>query len=51
MNMKKKIYEKPTMEIVKLQQQCQLLAGSDLSMIMFEDPTDIIDDPTLIWNF
>ena len=26
--MKKKIYEKPTMEIVKLQQQCQLLAGS-----------------------
>ena len=26
--MKKKIYEKPTMNIVKLQQQQQLLAGS-----------------------
>jgi len=26
--MKKKIYEKPTMEIVKLQQQYMILAGS-----------------------
>ncbi len=26
--MKKKIYEKPTMEVVKLQQQCMILAGS-----------------------
>jgi hypothetical protein len=26
--MKKKIYEKPTMQVVKLQQQQQLLAGS-----------------------
>ena len=26
--MKKKIYEKPTMEVVKLQQPQQLLAGS-----------------------
>ena len=47
MNMKKKIYEKPTMEIVKLQQQCQLLAGSDLTK--YDDPTDLIDDPTLVW--
>lgn len=28
MKMKKKIYEKPTMEVVKLQQQCMILAGS-----------------------
>ena len=49
--MNKKQYIKPEIEVVLLQQQCQLLAGSDLSMIMFEDPTDIIDDPTLIWNF
>lgn len=26
--MKKKLYEKPTMQVVKLQQQPQLLAGS-----------------------
>ena len=26
--MQKKKYEKPTMEIVKLQQQCMILAGS-----------------------
>jgi len=28
MKMKKKIYEKPTMEVVKLQQPQQILAGS-----------------------
>ena len=33
--MKKKLYEKPTMTVVKLQQQPQLLAGSGLN-----DPTD-----------
>ena len=26
--MKRKDYEKPTMKVVKLQQQCQILAGS-----------------------
>lgn len=30
--MQKKIYEKPTMEVVKLQQQCVILAGSDYGM-------------------
>ena len=27
--MKKKIYEKPTMQVVKLQHQCQILVGSN----------------------
>ena len=29
--MKKKLYEKPTMNIVKLQQQMQLLTGSEVN--------------------
>ena len=45
--MQKKIYEKPETEVIVLQQQCQLLAGSDLSK--YDDPADVIDDPTLIW--
>ena len=45
--MKMKIYEKPTIEVVLLQQQCQLLAGSDLSK--YDDPADVIEDPTKIW--
>ena len=28
--MKKKEYERPTMQVVKLKQQCQILAGSPL---------------------
>ena len=40
--MKKKEYEKPSMEVFKLQQQQQLLAGSQL-----DDPDDYLieDDP------
>ena len=30
--MNKKHYIKPTIEVVKLQQQCQILAGSDYGM-------------------
>lgn len=45
--MKKKIYKKPTMEVVILQQQYQLLAGSNLSK--YDDSADFIDDPTLVW--
>ncbi len=29
--MKRKDYEKPTMQVVKLQQQCHLLAGSGVA--------------------
>lgn len=29
--MRKKLYEQPTTEVVKLNQQCQLLAGSPLT--------------------
>ena len=36
--MKKKEYERPTMQVVKLKQQPQLLAGSGLN-----DPTDYPD--------
>ena len=43
----KKQYIKPETEVVKLQQQCQLLAGSDLSR--YDDDADEITDPTLIW--
>ena len=35
--MKRKDYEKPTMQVVKLQYQCQLLAGSLLDEIAGED--------------
>ena len=45
--MNKKQYIKPEIEVVLLQQQCQLLAGSDLTK--YDDPTDLIDDPTLVW--
>ena len=38
--MNKKQYIKPEIEVVLLQQQCQLLAGSDLTKY---------DDPTLVW--
>lgn len=37
--MKRKDYEKPTMKVVKLQQQAQLLAGSG----RLGDPTDYPD--------
>lgn len=43
----KKQYIKPETEVIVLQQQCQLLAGSDLNM--YENPEDIINDPTLVW--
>ena len=44
--MKRKEYEKPTIEVVELQQQQQLLAGSQLDGQM-NDPEDYIleDDP------
>lgn len=35
--MKRKDYEQPTMQVVKLQNQCQLLAGSLLDEISGED--------------
>ena len=40
--MKRKEYEKPTMEVVELQQQQQLLAGSAKSGQM-DDPDDYQD--------
>ena len=40
--MKKKLYEKPTMQIVQLRQQPQLLAGSGLGN---PDDYDNGDDP------
>ena len=45
--MKKKIYEKPTIEVIVLQQQCQILTGSNLSK--YDDPEDEIIDPEMIW--
>lgn len=43
--MKRKEYEKPTMEVVELQQQQQLLAGSTTGQM--DDPDDYFlgDDP------
>lgn len=35
--MERKDYEQPTMQVVKLQNQCQLLAGSLLDEIAGED--------------
>ena len=29
--MKKKIYEKPSIQVVKIQQQCHILAGSEIN--------------------
>lgn len=43
----RKHYIKPEIEVIVLQQQCQLLAGSDLSM--YNNQEDEIIDPTLIW--
>ena len=40
--MKKKDYQKPTMNIVKLQQQARLMAGS------VQSPSNTVDDYT--WN-
>ena len=45
--MQKKTYEKPAIEVVKLQQQCQILAGSNLTK--YDDVEDVINDPTKIW--
>lgn len=45
--MNKKQYIKPEIEVVLLQQQCQILAGSDLSK--YDDSEDEIDDPALVW--
>ena len=44
--MKKKFYEKPSMEVFKLQQQPQLLAGSPVNG-QLDDPDDYLfdDDP------
>lgn len=42
--MKKKIYEKPTMEIVKLQQPQQILAGSVDSNGMNEELQEVLVD-------
>ena len=35
--MKRKTYEEPTMQVVKLEQQPQLLAGSDVSATMDDE--------------
>ncbi len=47
--MRKKLYEQPTTEVVKLNQQCQLLAGSKLGSGSISDPEDYnasdTDDP------
>ena len=45
--MNKKQYITPEIEVIVLQQQCQILAGSDLSM--YNNQEDEIIDPTLIW--
>lgn len=45
--MQKKIYEKPEIDVVLLQQHYQLMAGSDLSK--YDDPEDEINDPTKVW--
>ena len=43
----KKKYITPEIEVIVLQQQCQLLAGSDLSR--YDDEEDEINDPNLVW--
>ena len=49
--MKRNDYERPTMQVVKLQNQCQLLAGSLLSDIEGEDfESDESDDLILDGN-
>ena len=40
--MKRKNYEKPTAQVVQLQQQCQILAGS--VGVTRDDYGDVIDD-------
>ena len=44
--MKKKMYEKPTMEVLECEQEVQLLAGSTMSG-QLDDPDDYLfdDDP------
>lgn len=43
----RKTYITPETEVIVLQQQCQLLAGSDLSK--YDDAADEITNPELIW--
>ena len=40
--MKKKEYERPTMQVVQLKQQPQLLAGSDVSATMDGEFEEIV---------
>ena len=54
--MKKKDYEKPAMQVVKLKQQQQLLAGSVLSTRLgygeanSEVPVGELEEGTWVWN-
>ena len=54
--MNKKDYEKPTMEVVKLQNKCQILAGSaveatrnDYGEANFDVDVSELDDITGVW--
>lgn len=42
--MRKKLYEQPTTEVVKLNQQCQLLVGSPAKSGSISDPDDYYHD-------
>ena len=44
--MRKKLYEQPTTEVVKLNQQCQLLTGSPAVSSTIDDPDDYWDSGT-----
>ena len=43
----RKTYITPETEVIVLQQQCQILAGSNLSK--YDDPEDEIIAPEMIW--
>ena len=46
--MKRKDYEKPTMQVVKLQQQPQLLAGSGSDSVNGSGGLDPMEDPSTL---
>lgn len=43
----KKVYMKPTMQVVKIQQTMQILAGSPQSVPVYDD--DVIIDEQFVW--
>ena len=43
----KKVYMKPTMQVVKIQQTMQILAGSSLDVPVYDD--DEINDEGAVW--